>query len=1015
MKKLVSGLFLFLTAAACGSPPVPNAPPPPASAQPGQPLSLPPAGANVSFALAAAPPVSLTASDGTGLRLAKLDAEAVVDGPLAFTEMRMTFENPQNRTLEGTFRLALPQGASLGRFAMKIGEEWQEGEVVELAAARQAYEDFLHRKQDPALMEKAAGNEFSARVFPIPARAKKEIVVSYVTELGESPYVLPLRGLPELGELRAKVDVIGAKTQPGPLAARDTTPGNDLVVDPKALGVVTKSDGVRSGDLAIVRVRPQATSKPDPLANAIVLVDTSASRALGFKDEIAVVDKLVKRIGDGAVTVACFDQTIAPIFEGKGSAFGAAELAKIEERGPLGASDMERALKWAQDKAKKSGAKRVVLVTDGVSTAGSTDAKKLGAQASALRDAGVERLDAVAVGGIRDDVGLQGLVRGKLAHDGVVAKAEDGPDTIARRLGEATRSGIAVKIDGANWSWPSRLDGVQAGDSYAVYAEVGEGKPVKVSVDGAAAQVVDLRATSRPLVERAVMQAKVASMLERETTSKEDMKKSIISIAVQNRIMTPYTAMLVLETEDDYARFHIDRKSLVDVLAIQDGSVKRVHRTYHQPPMIATSHDADGDTDPSFADDLKKADKSESKPRRPGERRLDEAPAAKAEPPKPSTPRSPGAAGGATAVNRPPPAATATAAAPPADAPPPPPPPPPAQAARSIDGRALGNAQMAARPAPQAEESSHPKVNPYEGKLATVMSQLASGKKSEALASARAWRAEDAGDVLALIALGEASEANAQTETAARAYGSIVDLFPNRADLRRFAGERLERLGDGGLDLAIDTFEKARADRPDHPASHRLLAYALLKKKECRKALEVAIAGSRRGYEVDRFMGVDRILREDVGLIGAACAKQDPAHAGEILAQVRAGGGAIENQPSVRFVLNWETDANDVDFHIHDAKGGHAFYGSKVLPSGGELYADVTTGYGPECFTIRLPKARRVSPYKLEAHYYSRGPMGYGMGKLQIIEHDGNGGLTFEERPFVIMADNAFVDLGTVK
>ena len=40
--------------------------------------------------------------------------------------------------------------------------------------------------------------------------------------------------------------------------------------------------------------------------------------------------------------------------------------------------------------------------------------------------------------------------------------------------------------------------------------------------------------------------------------------------------------------------------------------------------------------------------------------------------------------------------------------------------------------------------------------------------------------------------------------------------------------------------------------------------------------------------------------------------------------------------------------------------------------------------------------------------------MGYGMGKLEIIEHDGKGGLTFEERPFVVMIDQAFVDLGTV-
>jgi hypothetical protein len=40
--------------------------------------------------------------------------------------------------------------------------------------------------------------------------------------------------------------------------------------------------------------------------------------------------------------------------------------------------------------------------------------------------------------------------------------------------------------------------------------------------------------------------------------------------------------------------------------------------------------------------------------------------------------------------------------------------------------------------------------------------------------------------------------------------------------------------------------------------------------------------------------------------------------------------------------------------------------------------------------------------------------MGYGMGKLEVIGHDGGGGLTFEQRPFVVMVDGAFVDLGTV-
>jgi hypothetical protein len=112
-------------------------------------------------------------------------------------------------------------------------------------------------------------------------------------------------------------------------------------------------------------------------------------------------------------------------------------------------------------------------------------------------------------------------------------------------------------------------------------------------------------------------------------------------------------------------------------------------------------------------------------------------------------------------------------------------------------------------------------------------------------------------------------------------------------------------------------------------------------------------------------------------------------------------------------VVSWETDANDVDFHVHDGRGGHAYYADAVLPSGGSLYADVTTGYGPECFAIQgSPEA---FPYRFEAHYFARGPMGYGMGTLQIVQHDGRGQLVFEDRPFLIMKDRAFVKLGQLK
>ena len=293
------------------------------------------------------------------------------------------------------------------------------------------------------------------------------------------------------------------------------------------------------------------------------------------------------------------------------------------------------------------------------------------------------------------------------------------------------------------------------------------------------------------------------------------------------------------------------------------------------------------------------------------------------------------------------------------------------------------------------------------------MTLLAQKKLDAAQAKAQAWRKEDAGDVLALIALGEVAEARGDQKAAARDYGSLIDLVPGRADLRRFAGERLERLQAEGLALSVDTYKKARDQRPDHPASHRLLAYAQLRAGDAAAAFQTILAGAARGYPDGRFLGVDRILREDVGLIAAAYAARSPNDRKKIEASVAAAGAVIPTERSLRFVLNWETDANDVDFHILDGKGGHAFYSQKQLASGGELYADVTTGYGPECFTIvGKPQAY---PYRLQAHYYSRGPMGYGMGKLEIIEHDGSGGLTFEERPYVVMVDHAFLDLGVVR
>jgi len=302
------------------------------------------------------------------------------------------------------------------------------------------------------------------------------------------------------------------------------------------------------------------------------------------------------------------------------------------------------------------------------------------------------------------------------------------------------------------------------------------------------------------------------------------------------------------------------------------------------------------------------------------------------------------------------------------------------------------------------------KAAPLRGQLLEITELLSSGQTKAALKAARAWRAASPGDVLALVALGEVFEKQGKTKDAARVYGSIIDLYPSRADLRRMAGQRLEAVQ--ALTLAEDTYRVTVAQRPDHPSSHRLHAYALLQQGEYEAAFSALEAGVRGDYPSDRFRGVAQILGDDLALIGAAWAAAVPERRNEIQNRLSALQLSLADAPSLRFVLHWETDANDVDLHIFDARGGHAFYSNPKLPSGGHLYADVTTGFGPECFAVM--GTNRREPYTLMAHYYNRGPMGYGMGSLQIIEHDGNGELVMETRPFVIMNDEAMVELGQV-
>ncbi len=721
---------------------------------------------------------------------------------------------------------------------------------------------------------------------------------------------------------------------------------------------------------------------------------------------------------------------------------------KLEERRSLGASDLQQAL--AVVAANKTKYARGLLISDGVITAGPD------ALADAVKATGARRFDAIAVGGIRDRDALGRLVMG----GGLVVDGELPSALIAKKLNHKTLSGLKVAVPGAEWVWPETLDNMQPGEPALIYADLAADKPFSISIDGKAIGAGALKRSERPLLERAWVAARIKRLLDqKERTADKDMKaaltKQAIELSTTHRVLCPLTALLVLETEADYARFHIDRNALSSILAVENGKIvvngrkgtpvvkKVADKTPVRPvekvaKFKVKADEAEGSVErdkdrPSVDDGAAPSHAMAGKAAR--RSRDDDADAFDArEESKVSdlSGAASGSAGGAAsgaamAPQRGMPSPSTAPAQPAAEAA------PTADIARSASPRDAGesgesrNRLSNATPQPVSVARPEPPpppapsaakteiIDPYTGQFRLVMKDIRHKSYDEALAQADGWWHSSPGDVMALVALGEALEAKGDLDEASRAYGSLIDLFPARADMRRFAGQRLERLSLKNLAIlrmAIDTYAKAEEQRPDHPQSHRLLAYALLRQDEPEKAFDVLEKGARYRYPSGRFAGVDQIFAEDLGIAAQVWIKKEPARKEEIYKRLANAGGHRETAPSLRFILSWETDANDVDFHIFDSKDGHAFYSSKELPSGGELYADVTTGYGPECFTIRgKPSA---APYKLQAHYYSRGPMGYGMGKLEIVQHDGKGGLKFDERPFVVMQDQAFLDLGSV-
>ena len=193
-----------------------------------------------------------SAGQESRLDLRKYHVDVHIEDGFARTTIDQTYFNHDTARLEGTFYFPLPPDAALSRLAMYVDGRLMEGGMAERDTARVVYETIVHTRKDPALLEWVDGSTFKMRVFPLEGRQEKRIVISYVQRLsplyGPTTYRFPQGH--SLGDVRewsfhARAKGGGAMSWASPShPMTESRAGQDLLLDVSARNVKADRDVV---------------------------------------------------------------------------------------------------------------------------------------------------------------------------------------------------------------------------------------------------------------------------------------------------------------------------------------------------------------------------------------------------------------------------------------------------------------------------------------------------------------------------------------------------------------------------------------------------------------------------------------------------------------------------------------------------------------------------------------------------------------------------------------------------
>ncbi|MBK8254178.1 MAG: FecR domain-containing protein [Polyangiaceae bacterium] len=216
------------------------------------------------------------------VRLSKHSVKVRVVDVVARTEVDETFTNDTDEELEGIFRFPLPPGAQIEGLALEVDGQLVQGAfvdrdkgaaiwrgVIQNAAPKQPKprEEIIWVPgpwRDPALLEWQRGGRFELRIFPIPKRGSRRVVLAYTQTVDQSggvrrftyPLAHDTSGTTKIDSFDMDVQVLGADKEIG-VTTRGYTLATASSVESAAERRTFHADAFTpSGDLTIEYALP---------------------------------------------------------------------------------------------------------------------------------------------------------------------------------------------------------------------------------------------------------------------------------------------------------------------------------------------------------------------------------------------------------------------------------------------------------------------------------------------------------------------------------------------------------------------------------------------------------------------------------------------------------------------------------------------------------------------------------------------------------------------------------------